>query len=205
MGRRSLHLLAAWVGSVLCCCTASAQGGPSLKSGLYEGLLLAVDRDGQVTGYFREQQGVGIVKTCTFYLAGKLDGSSAIPIITWNVMAFSGTISVKAEGVELAVPHASEHPGCGLVLPQQIANGMELDRTRPADWTSLARVTVPRAHLHAAPPQATEQRAYLVQGNVVGILSRSGPWLQIQYLDDDAKVTAGWILADQTAPLKPPD
>ena len=41
---------------------------------------------------------------------------------TWNETTFSGTISVKAEGVELAVPHASEHPGCGLVLPPQIAN-----------------------------------------------------------------------------------
>lgn len=45
------------------------------SSGTYEGLSLAVDRDGRVTGYFREEQGVGVTKTCSFFLTGKATSS----------------------------------------------------------------------------------------------------------------------------------
>ena len=33
-----------------------------LKSGVYEGLMLAVNNNGEVTGYFNEQQGQGVEK-----------------------------------------------------------------------------------------------------------------------------------------------
>src|SRR5262245_30572114 len=60
---------------------------PPIHSGIYEGLMLAVAPDGAIQGSFREQQGEGVVKSCAFFLSGKLSGAGGTSVVTWAVQS----------------------------------------------------------------------------------------------------------------------
>lgn len=182
---------------------AAGETAPRFKSGQYEQLMLAVDSQGKVTGYYREEQGEGAVKTCAFYLAGKGMGGE-IPIVTWSDRAFPGTLSAQNDAVSLKVEKGREHPGCGLVLLPQIAQGIEFDRVADAGWSELRTISSARAHFHSAPDAARALKAFVVSGDVVGVVDQKGDWLKVEYRGKKA-TTKGWILADTTAKLAPPE
>jgi len=173
-----------------------------LKSGIYEGLMLAVDAQGDVTGYFREAQGSGVTKTCSFFLSGREKGGQA-DVVTWSLEAFPGSLKPADDGVILRVENGRDHPGCASVLPPLISDGMLLDLDSRADWTSLRRVTAKRSYLLKKPNDRRGARAYLVRGDIVGVLGRSGDWLHVEYAKERRR-TGGWMRAADTAEIKPP-
>jgi hypothetical protein len=165
--------------------------------------MLAVDSHGNVTGYYREQQGDRGVKTCSFYLAGHGTGAE-IPVVTWSDRTLQGTLKAHNDSVRLTVENGREHPGCGLVLLPQITKGLELDRVADARWSELRRITTPKSYFHSAPDPSRVLKAFVVSGDVVGVIGQKGEWLEVEYRGRTS-TTRGWILDKTTSKLTPPD
>jgi hypothetical protein len=183
---------------------SSADAGPAtFQSGIYEGLMLAVSLNGELEGFFREEQGEGVTKTCAFFLHGRAAGAATVPITTWNQQAFPGSLAPKADGVQLAIPQGRDHPGCGLVLLPAIAQGIMLDRTLRTTWSALERIAVRRAYLHARPADGHTLRTYTVQGDVVGITGRTSGWIRIELVSNEGGSVTGWIQETEARPLTP--
>jgi hypothetical protein len=201
---RAIHLFrvaAVCIVLKLCPFVNGAFSQTQLKSGIYEGLRLAVDAHGAVTGYYRDVQGSGVTKTCSFFLFGREKGDAA-DVVTWNIEAFPGSLKSAKEGVVLRIENGRDHPGCASVLPPLISEGMLLDLDARTDWTSLRRVTAKKSFL-LQKPNARKGRSYLLIGDVVGVLSKSRDWLSVEYANEGKRVR-GWIRAADTAELKPP-
>jgi hypothetical protein len=202
MGRWSIRP-AAWLCAVLFAASAFAETpAPRLRSGIFEGLLLAVNPQGEITGYYREEQGEGVVKTCSFFLAGKVAGGAA-SVTTWSMQRFPGRLTPQSDGVELRIKQGDEHPGCGLVLPPLIASGMGFSLVRETNWRELRRIVDKRANFHSAPSEAKKMRAFVVTGDVVGVIAESGEWLEVEYPGKE-KTTRGWVRAAATQKLTAP-
>ena len=184
-----------------CAFTQAALAQTRIRSGVYEGLMLAVDAQGAVTGYFREGQGSGVTKTCSFSLSGREKGDQA-DVMTRSVEAFPGTLKAADQGVVLQIAKGRDHPGCASVLPPLISEGMLLDLDARADWTSLRRVIAKKSYLFPK-PNARKGRSYLIKGDVVGVLSKSRDWLSVEYANEGKRVR-GWIPAADTAQLTAP-
>jgi len=194
-----LQAILTFIAVVPCIFTGAALAQTRLRSGVYEGLMLAVDSQGAVSGYFREGQGIGVTKTCSFYLSGREKGNQA-NVVTRSVEAFPGTLKAADQGVILQIANGRDHPGCASVLPSLISEGMLLDLDAKADWTSLRRVIAKKSYLFQK-PNARKGRSYLVMGDVVGVLSKSRDWLSVEY-GNEGKRVRGWIHAADTAELK---
>ena len=187
----------------VCLSACAGESAPRFKSGYYEQLMIAVDAQGRLTGYFREDQGQGVVKSCAFYLSGKGTGGE-IPVSTWSERTFPGTLKAEKDGVRLKIEKGQDHPGCGLVLLPQIAQGLGFDRVADAKWSELRRISSPRAYFHAAPDATKVQKAFVVAGDVVGVVAEKGEWLEVEYRGAKA-TTKGWIPVNNTAKLVPPE
>jgi hypothetical protein len=184
---------------------AADAASSGFHSGIYEGLLLAAAPDGTIQGSYREQQGEGVTKTCSFRLIGHQDGNLAITIETWNTTRFPGTLAPTNDGVKLAVPKGREHPGCGLVLLPSIASGIDLSAIRRTAWVQLEEITHQRAVLYSTPAEQKGRHPYLVKGDVVGLLDRKEGWLHVEYMNANLGSTIGWIHANEAEPLHPPE
>jgi hypothetical protein len=194
------------------CAQAAAPPPPapaaSFRSGQYEALVLGVDPSGRVTGSFRMEQGEGVTKVCAFSFTGRAQGASAAVRVQGRprgaAPALAGRLEATADGVTLRLPGADALPGCGLVLGPMIegADGLELSRTGPGTWRELAEVKAARAPLRPA-PGGPAGRAYVVAGDVVGVLERRGAAVRVVYPSDRARPSQGWVAAAELAPLTP--
>ncbi len=201
--RRPLHrLLSLVVFLALSLAACAGETKPRFTPGYYEQLMLAVDAKGKLTGYYREEQGEGVVKTCAFFLSGS-GTSSEVPIVTWNDQAFPGTLTAQKDGVTLKIEKGREHPGCGLVLLPQISKGLALDQVASAQWSELRRIGKDRTYFHSSPDASKVLKTFVVSGDIVGVLAQSGEWLQVEYRGKKA-TSKGWILAKDAATLVPP-
>lgn len=170
------------------------------SSGTYEGLSLAVDRQGNVTGYFREEQGIGVTKSCSFFLTGKAT-SDEIELLTWSDLVLGGKLRSVRDGVELKIPEGREHSGCGLVLLPQIEEGLPLDMVGKANWTHLRQVPKKVALYPTA--SSEKQSGSLRRGEVVGVITEKAGRLKVETLGQ--KKIGGWIQADAAMQLKAPN
>lgn len=163
--------------------------------------MLAVDPQGGITGYYREALGDA---SCSFFLAGKA-ATGATPVSTWSDdQRFPGTLTPESDGVVLRIEQGLDYPGCGLVLMPEIASsGMDRSLIRETKWRELRRIADKRAHFHSAPSDAKKTRAFVVTDDVVGVLSESGEWLEVEY-PGKKKTTRGWVRAAATQKLTAP-
>jgi hypothetical protein len=185
-----------------CSCFNRAFSQTQLTSGIYEGLMLAVDQHGAVSGYYRESQGSGVTKTCSFYLSGQEEGAQ-VNLLTWSIETFPGSLQAAEQGVVLRIEKGRDHPGCGSVLPPVISQGLLLDRIAVANWTSLRRVIAKKTFLFPKPDKKAKSRTYVVMGDLVGVFSQSGDWLRVEYVNGPKRV-GGWIAAADAVELQPP-
>jgi len=197
-----LRVIAAALLALCLARAAPAADVPTLEAGQFEGLMLAIDPAGTVTGYYREQQGEGVTKTCTFFLSGRAT-ANPFDIVTWSKEVFSGTLKSVGKDVELKIARGRDHPGCRMVLLPEIAEGLVLERSSKAKWIGLRVVTAPRAYFHAKPDDAEKRRVFVVKGDVVAVLAEDGDWLDVAY-PGEKKTTQGWIHAAELAKPMPP-
>lgn len=175
------------------CGIAVPANAAPLRSGLYEGLILAVAPDGRVSGWYREEQGEGVTKTCQFTLTGRAGANGAAVTARGGGTVLQGRLAATASGdVMLTLPHARDLPGCGLVLMPEVDRGLELDRTGVGGWSALVRVKAPRVSLR---PQANGPvgRSYVVRGDVLGVTARRAGQVQLVYPSARPNPSRGWV------------
>ena len=182
--------------------SACAETTP-LEPGVYENLLIAVNKDGLVTGYYRESQGEGVVKNCEFFFKGEAKNGMA-NIAVWGDQVFDGKIKAGAEDLNLKIEKGRELPGCGLVLMPEIANGLDFDLLTKAPWSELRRITNEKSFFYSEPKADKQLKAYLVKGDVVGVVASQGDWLQIDYYSSNGKTSRRWVSAKDTSVLQTP-
>lgn len=184
------------------CGSAAADAAP-LRSGLYGGLVLAVAPDGSVQGHFREDQGQGVVKSCAFTVSGRVDADNRAAIVARaGSNAVRGRLQASDDGVVLALSSGRSLPGCGLVLDPAIDSGIDLEQIASGTWHGLVRVKLPRVALK---PQigGPAGRAYVVRGDVLGVLAKKGTQVQVVYPSSRARPSQGWVDVTALAPLTP--
>lgn len=183
-----------------CAVAVPAQAAP-LRSGLYEGLVLAVAPDGRVSGRYREEQGEGVTKTCQFTLTGRAAPTGAAITAHGGGTSFRGRIVATPSGdVVLTLPHARDLPGCGLVLMPEVDRGLELDLSGAGGWSELVQVRAARVSLRPQPTGAAG-RAYVVRGDVLGVIARRSAQVQVIYPSARANPSRGWVDAAAVGPL----
>jgi len=206
--------IALWVAAASFAVTAKAQNSgwvatttssSTIASGDYgDGLLIGINPDNHaVTGYFSASTGQGQF-SCIFYLTGKL-GSSSTPISTY----FPDTPADKIKGELVSAPPdglkvrlSSEHGGCWNV--QHFA-----DDSQPAEftlverhpWVSIAVVRSKRAYFFDTPTSPVHRKAYIVQGDGVGVRAVQSGWLQVDFVAG-GKMASGWIRQAEVYPVE---
>ncbi|MGY2273418.1 MULTISPECIES: hypothetical protein [Pseudomonas] len=183
----------------LCAVVPAFAGSPVLHSGKYEGLMLAVTPEHQVEGYYAEEMGEGVTRSCTFYLQGKPSA-----LTTWNDTAYPGSVAPSSDGVILTVEQGRQHPGCLSVLMPEIATGLDLTQTANKKWIGLVQVSAAKAYLLKTPSAKAAKRPYIVKNDVVGVLAFKDGWAQVEFINADDRSFTGWISQDQYARLAAP-
>ncbi|WP_343674254.1 hypothetical protein [Paraburkholderia heleia] len=169
--------------------SASGEGTSSpstMVSGDYgDGMLIGVNPATQaVTGYYSADNINGQF-SCIFYLTGKL-GRSPIPVSTY----FPETPEEKIKGKlfldapdKFKVRLSTEHGGCWNVM-HFADDGYPAEFTLVArhHWLSIAVVKSDRAYFYDTPTSLQHRRAYIVQGDGVGVRAVQPGWLQVDFL-----------------------
>lgn len=186
------------------CAEARPPAAPTLRSGLYEGLSLAVAPDGRVVGHFLMEDAGN--RRCDFVVTGRSDARGA----TIRALATpygaarppAGRIDPTSDGVRLTLPGSGNLSGCAQVAGPFLDDpkGLELSRTGAGGWADLARVRAAKVPLSAQPGGAAG-KAYIVRGDVVGIAARSGGNVRVIYPSDRKVRSEGWVPAAALEPV----
>lgn len=161
--------------------------------------MLAVTPEHQVEGYYAEELGEGVTRSCTFYLQGQPEA-----LTTWLDKAYPGSVAASSDGVTLTVEQGREHPGCISVLMPEIATGLDLAQTASKQWIGLVTVTADKAYLLKKPGAEAAKRAYIVKDDVVGVLAFKDGWAKVEFTNAKDHTYTGWISQDQYARLAAP-
>lgn len=183
----------------LCALAPTFAGAAELHSGKYEGLMLAVTPEHQVEGYYAEELGEGVTRSCAFYLQGPPEA-----LTTWLDNAYPGSVVPSSDGVTLTVEQGREHPGCLSVLMPEIATGLELTETANTQWIGLVTVSADKAYLLEEPDADAAKRPYIVKDDVVGVLAFKDGWAKVEFTNAKDHTYTGWISQDQYARLAAP-
>ncbi len=183
----------------LCAAAPAFAVSGALHSGQYEGLMLAVTPQHQVEGFYAEELGEGVTRRCTFYLQGKPEA-----LTTWVDEAYPGSVASSSDGVTLTVEQGRQHPGCLSVLMPEIATGLELTQTAEKNWIGLVTVSADKAYLLKTPGASAAKRAYIVKGDVVGVLAFKDGWAEVEFTNAEDRAFTGWISQDQFSRLAIP-
>jgi hypothetical protein len=167
--------------------TCASAAGP--VGGQFEMFDVAVEGN-RVTGRYLEEQGTGPVRRCSFTFAGTLrpDGHAAVTAHGAGSPPLSGTLSLRNDELTLSLPQVNRVGGCSVPQGEPLSG----TRTLTSPWIGLAQVTVPRARFRAAPTAQPSSR-YVVQGDMVGVLRRTGGAMLVEYASGEGRPTRGWI------------
>lgn len=185
------------------CAQPVATPDTDIVSGDYGGaLLIGFDPTTRiVSGYFQESTGRGQF-SCTFYLAGKLHDPDT-PIRTWfpgrPADVITGALVRKAGG-SFRLDLSEDHGGCWNVrhfADKDQPAEFDLETAHP--WISIAVVKSARAWFFDAPDKAVHRKAYMVQGDGVGVRAIRGQWLLVDFAGGN-KPASGWIRTSDVYP-----
>lgn len=193
----------------------AGEADQKFTSGMYEGLMLAVDDKGGLQGYFEQSLGAVNV-TCAFLLKGKDSGGQA-NIVTWSSQLFEGGLRNPEkyffpgllrrsktihgdEAVDMKIEQGYGHPGCG----PDIAENYGYSRNYEAKWVSLKLVKSKRASLFSGPSIDKKTKAYVIARDVLGVLAVNGDWINIEFPREGKKSIKGWVRSEDVEELTPP-
>ena len=207
MIRNALRLMAAFlVLATPALASPQSAGAPDadIVSGDYDTLLIGVDPATRtVTGYFQDSTGAGQF-SCTFYLTGKLHGRET-PIRTWfpetPADVITGALVREGPG-KFKVALSEDHGGCWNVrhfADKDQPAEFDLETAHP--WISIAVVKSNKAWFYDTPHSATHRKAYMVQGDGVGVRAIRGEWLLVDFVSG-AKPVSGWIRKSDVYPAQ---
>ncbi|MDU8501794.1 hypothetical protein RYB01_21775 [Pseudomonas syringae] len=189
---------------LLCVGTSAFAQDTALHSGKYEQLMLAVTPDHQVEGYYAEERGEDPPFSCAFYLKGNVEAGKDVAVSSWSDGAYPGTLKSSTDGVTLTIEQGQQHSGCLNVLMPDIATGLDLTQTASKQWISLVKVKSDKAWLQKTPNAKATRGAYIVKGDVVGVLAFKDGAAQVEFINADDRSFTGWISQEQYARLTAP-
>ncbi len=165
--------------------------------GQFEMFDVAVRGD-RIIGHYLEEQGSGPVRRCAFAFTGTLrpDGRARIVARTTDGRTAPGRLTLRGDELALDLPGVNGFGGCSVPRGDWLSGS----RTRRAPWTDLARVTAPRARFRPA-PGGTPGARYVVRGDIVGVLRRTGAALLVEYAGGEGAPVRGWIAAGEAQSL----
>ncbi len=196
--RKLFKITVLWI--LLFAATPATAG--ELKSGIYENLAIAVGRHGAVVGVYKETQGEGVTKDCSFFLRGSSANNEA-HVVTWSDRLLPGAVKAINGGVDLKVNNGADHAGCGLVLLPQISTGIVLDLVRLTKWHDLQEIIAERSVLRLVPSHKGKSKGILHKGALVGILRQKDGWIQVESVFQLPSIV-GWIRTRDAGQLLPP-
>lgn len=172
---------------------------PAFKSGKYEMMLIAVTPDKKVEGYYFEDTGQDVSRKCSFYLSGQADDANKIQVSTWtDSSSFEGSLTPSNKEVVLNLPEMIQHPGCN----SQPDEGSPLTLIKSSKWIGLLNITADKVYLQKKPDPKSKHSAYVVKGDVVGLIEDNGDWAYVEFINDQDRYFRGWISSSQYAHFK---
>lgn len=192
-----------------------AQKKSEIVSGEYETLVLAVDGQGELTGYFDEgtgDDGKGNPRfTCSFFVYGARQTDGVYKIKTWfpgyadEVIDGELKFSEK-DGKKLVNLHLNgEHGGCWNVAPViKEAGGVDYELTRAEKWTGVRVVRAAKSFFYAAADAKKPLKTFVVKNDFVRILQTKGDAAEVVYTNANGKRTRGWIKTKDFYSIAPP-
>lgn len=184
-------------------CAAAAP----VRSGDYDGLLVAVGPQGRLTVYFESSTGSGQF-SCVFFGAGLVTGGKHT-VDTWYPADRPGEVirgvledsAVGAKpGVRLTLEE--EHGGCANV--QRFASEpASFALTEPGGWIAIGVVASARAYFRDD-PSGPPRKAFVVAGNPLRIYEERGGWVRAEYVGATGKRTQGWLRQSELFPAVRP-
>ena len=180
-----------------------------MVSGEYEGLLIGVDANGVLTGYFESSTGRGKF-SCIFFIRGKINDRLG-RVDTWfpenrdPKMVIRGVIEgpAKDEAPLVRIRLSEEHGGCWNV--QHFApEPATFTQTEQGNWKSISVVAAPKAYFYDDPSDPKPRKAFVVNGNALRVFETRGAWALAEYVSPENRRTRGWVLTrDLFSPLSP--
>lgn len=180
-----------------------------LVSGDYDGLLIGVDRNGAITGYFESSTGAGKFN-CIFFISGAVNGKRS-RVDTWfpkdkeAKQVIRGVLEQTATdpSPSIRLTLTEEHGGC-MNVQHFVGDPSTFTLSEQGDWQSIRVIAANKAYFHDAPTGAKPRKAYAVQGNPVRVFETRAGWVKAEYVSEDARSTSGWIReADLFSPVSP--
>ncbi len=193
------HLMI-WLQMVAFAFAAPALAQTTVQSGVYEGLAVAISPAGDITGFFSEELGGVVHRRCFFFLTGKLKGDAAA-LKTWSDMTYPGSVRFEGQDAVLKIEKGRDHPGCAAVMIPEIASGLSLEKTAATKWTAIRKITAAKAYFYAAPMSAKRGKAYVVAGDMVGVLQEKPGWLEVEYPANADTRRKTWLRTTDTSAL----
>lgn len=181
------------VSSVIGCSllTSNATFASEIQSGIYEQFIIAKTPDNKIQGYYYEVSPPFF--KCTFYFEGEIEKNKKTPINSWLDESYSGIIEPTKDGVNLIIDNAQLHPGCmNLIFPEIATTGMEFSFQEKKNWIELAEVSAKKAVLRKTLDSKSEKGAYIVKGDVVGVLEFKDESAKVEFMNN-GKSFIGWI------------
>lgn len=188
--------------------SAQAQTSAMGQSGQYGPMTVGITGSGdRVTGYYESYTGWDETLeaprfSCIFYFAGERDGDR-YRITSWSPGqaqdTISGNLSFMALGnqQELLLQLEADHGGCWNVQPFE-GKGSKLSLSSTGNWTSIRIVANQRAYFHRQPSGATQQKSYVIAGDILKIYETRGGWVDAEFGTD--RTTRGWIKISDLQP-----
>jgi hypothetical protein len=183
---------------------AAIQAQQRITAGVYESLILAVESDGTLTGYFKEgtgDDGKGNPRfSCIFFFRGEAKAEELFEVRTWHPAFPDEVIDGELRRSELGGKPAvnlrlfGEHGGCWNVAPAlKDEEGVDFELTTRGTWKSMRMVSAERAYFHSSADPKARQRAYVVKNDIVFVFDKKGDWMDVQFLSGSGKPTRGWM------------
>jgi hypothetical protein len=183
---------------------AAAAGQIRTLSGNYEGLMIGIDPDGHLTGYFDQatgDDGKGNPRfTCRFLIRGEEAGGGRYKILTWHPASpdevIEGELRSLDAGRSLNIRLFGEHGGCWNVSPELKADaGVDMDLSEAGEWKAVRVVSAEKAYFHRSANNRNKLRSFLVRKDTVGVLNTKGAWLEVTFTAPNGRKTTGWMRA----------
>ncbi len=177
--------------------TAVSAAAP-IVSGDYDGLLIGVDQQGILTGYFESSTGNGQF-SCIFFFSGKFNGpttrmDSWFPADRDPKEVIPGTIEALANNGRNAirVMLKEEHGGCWNVR-HFASEPTSFRLAEEGAWQAIRVVSAKKAYFYDDSSRTHPRKAYVVQGNALRVFEWQSGWVRVEYVSPERKSTRGWI------------
>jgi hypothetical protein len=196
------------------CLNVSAQQKNKIVSGDYEGLLIGVNSQGELTGYYNSgtgDDGYGNPRfTCTFFIYGEKETGGKYKVKTWHPEYPDEVVEGELKYVEnkgkpgVNMYLDGEHGGCWNVAPVlKEKGGVSYDLTSAGKWESIRMISPKRVYLFKSFDAKAPQKIYIVKNDVVRILQTKGDLAEINFINDRGKATKGWMMSKDFYALAP--